>query len=391
MITEKDLRPVWAEIDLDKIKHNVRQIKNIINKDTLICAVVKADAYGHGAVETSKILLENGVDRLAVSTLEEARQLRNKGYKSASIMVLGYTPEEHGEAIIDNNIIQTVYTYKQAKYFSNLAREKNREVTVHLKIDTGMSRLGFQPGDQSLDEIKEILDLPGLIVEGIFTHLATADEGNKDYTYRQFNIFMDFVNRLEKDGYRIPIKHVSNSAATIDLPEMNLDMVRPGIIIYGLYPSDQVKKEKLELRQAMEVKARVSHVKMLPQGHRISYGAKYTTSKNEKIITIPIGYADGYTRMLSDKAEIIVNGSKIPIVGRICMDQCMADATGVDVKVGDEVVLYSSERESGITIDDIASKIGTINYEVICMLGKRVPRVYLENNNLLHIRDSLLI
>ncbi len=391
MIAEKDIRPVWAEIDLDKIKHNIKEIRNIVKKDTMICAVVKADAYGHGAIEISHVLLKNGVDRLAVSTLGEAIQLRNNGYTLATIMVLGYTPVEHGGAIIDNNIIQTVYTYNQALYFSNLAKEKNRNMTIHIKLDTGMSRLGFQPDVQSLRDIKEIFKLPNLIIEGIFTHLATADEKNKDYTYKQFNIFMDFVNQIEKEGHSIPIKHISNSAAIIDLPEMNLDMVRPGIILYGLYPSNDVDKEKIKLKQVMELKARVSHVKTLSRGHSISYGLRYTTDSSEKIITIPIGYADGYTRILSGKAEIIAKGKKIPIVGSICMDQCMANATGLHIESGDEVVLYSSNKESGITINDIANKIGTINYEIICMLGKRVPRVYLENNNLLHIRDNLLI
>ena len=306
-------------------------------------------------------------------------------------MVLGYTPEEHGRVIIDNNIIQTVYTYNQALYFSNLAKERQKEVTIHLKLDTGMSRLGFWPSTQSLNDIKKIFELSNLNIEGIFTHLATADKKNKDYTYKQFNIFMDFVEQLEKAGYTIPIKHISNSAAVIDLPEMNLDMIRPGIIFYGLYPSDDVNREKIRLKQAMELKARISHVKTLPKGCSVSYGSKYITSGNEKIITIPIGYADGYTRMLSGRAEVIAGGEKIPIVGNICMDQCMANATGLDIKTGDQVVLYSSDDKSGITIDDIAKKIGTINYEITCMLGKRVPRVYLENNNLLHIRDNLLL
>ncbi|MCK9268375.1 MAG: alanine racemase [Alkaliphilus sp.] len=391
MIIGKDLRPVWAEINLDKIKHNVREVKNIVKNDTIICAVVKADAYGHGVVEIGDILLKNGVDRFAVSTLEEAIQLRNNGYTETSVMVLGHTPEGHGAAIVDNNIIQTVYTYDQALYFSNLAKKRHKEVTIHLKLDTGMSRLGFLSNAQSLDEIKEIFELPNLIIEGIFTHLATAGEKNKDYTYKQFNMFMEFVEQLEKGGYSIPIKHISNSAAVIDLPEMNLDMVRTGIILYGLYPSNDVDKERLDLKQAMELKARVSHVKTLPKGHSISYSSRYTTSGDEKIITIPIGYADGYTRALSGKAEVIAGGKKIPVVGDICMDQCMANADGLDIKTGDEVVLYSSQKGSGITIDDIADRTGTINYEIICMLGKRVPRVYLENNNLLHIKDNLLI
>lgn len=390
MALGENLRPVWAEINLDNVKHNIKEIKNIVKKDTIVCAVVKADGYGHGAVELAETLLNNGADRLAVATLGEAVQLRKAGY-TVPIMVLGYTPEEQGKVVIDNNIIQTVYTYEQAIYFSNIAKESNQQLIIHLKLDTGMSRLGFQPNDESINAIKEIFKLSNLIVEGIFTHLATADDKNKEYTYKQFNIFMDFVNKLEEEGYIIPIKHVSNSAAIIDLPEMNLDMVRPGIILYGLYPSDEVNKEKIRLKQVMELKAKISHVKVLPKDRGISYGLKYTTQDNEKIITIPIGYADGYTRMMSGKAQVMVKGKVIPIVGRICMDQCMANATGLDVKAGDEVILYSNERESGITINDIADKLGTINYEVVCMLGKRVPRVYLENNNLLHIKDILLI
>ena len=390
MALGENLRPVWAEINLDNVKHNIKEVKNIVKKDTIVCAVVKADGYGHGAVELTKVLLNNGADRLAVATLGEAVQLRKAGY-TVPIMVLGYTPEVQGQIVIDNNIIQTVYTYEQAIYFSNTAKETNQQLIIHLKLDTGMSRLGFQPNDESINDIKEIFKLPNLTVEGIFTHFATADDKNKEYTYKQFNIFMDFVNKLEEEDCIIPIKHVSNSAAIIDLPEMNLDMVRPGIILYGLYPSDNVNKEKIRLKQVMELKAKISHIKVLPKDNGISYGLKYTTQDNEKIITIPIGYADGYTRMMSGKAQVMVKGKVIPLVGRICMDQCMANATGVDVKAGDEVILYSNDRESGITINDIANKLGTINYEVVCMLGKRVPRVYLENNNLLHIKDSLIL
>lgn len=390
MILKENLRPVWAEINLDNVKHNIKEIKNIVKKDTIISAVIKADGYGHGAVELAETLLENGADRLAVAMLGEAVQLRKAGY-TVPIMVLGYTPNEQGHLIIDNNIIQTVCTYDQALYFSSIAKEANKNLTIHLKIDTGMSRLGFRPSKESLNDIKAVCKLPNLIVEGIFTHFATADDQNKEYTYNQFNTFMDFVSKLEKEGCRFPIKHVSNSAAIIDLPEMNLDMVRPGIILYGLYPSDQVNKSRINLKQVMELKAKVSHVKTLPKECGISYGLKYTTKDDEQIITIPIGYADGYTRMMSGKAEAIVKGMKIPLVGRICMDQCMGNATGIDVKVGDEVILYSSNKDSGISIDDIANKLGTINYEIVCMLGKRVPRVYMENNNLLHIKDSLIV
>lgn len=390
MTLDKNLRPVWAEINLDSLKHNMKEIKKVVKKDTIVCAVIKADGYGHGAAEIAKTLLENGADRIAVATLGEAVQLRKAGY-TVPIMVLGYTPEDQGQVVLEHNIIQTVYSYDQALAFSNIAKESNKDMVLHLKLDTGMSRLGFRPNEQSIEDIKELCKLPNLMVEGIFTHFAAADDKNKEYTYKQFNTFMDFVSRLEEEGCKIPIKHVSNSAAIIDLPEMNLDMVRPGIILYGLYPSDEVHKDRIHLKQVMQLKAKVSHVKTLPKECGISYGLKYTTQCDEQIITIPIGYADGYTRMLSGKAEIIAKGKKIPIVGRICMDQCMANATGIDIKPGDEVVLYSSDRESGLTIDDIANKLGTINYEIVCMLGKRVPRVYLENNNLLHIKDSLLL
>lgn len=390
MTLDKSLRPVWAEINLDNLKHNIREIKNIVKKDTLVCAVIKADGYGHGAVDIAKVLLENGADRLAVATLGEAVQLRNAGY-TVPVMVLGYTPEDQAQVVIDNNITQTIYTFEQALAYSKVAEKSNKIAALHLKVDTGMARLGFQPNDESISIIKEVFKLPNLVVEGIFTHFATADDKNKEYTYKQFNLFINFVKRLEKEGYIIPIKHVSNSAAIIDLPEMNLDMVRPGIILYGLYPSEDVDKGKINLKQVMGLKAKVSHVKTLSKDQGVSYGLKYTTTGEEKIITIPIGYADGYTRMMSGKAELIVKNTKIPLVGRICMDQCMANATGLDVKPGDEVTLYSDDRESGICIDDIANKLGTINYEIVCMLGKRVPRMYMENNSLLHIRDSLLI
>lgn len=389
MLINDKLRPVWAEINLDKLKHNIQEVRRIVKKGTLICAVIKADGYGHGATVIAKTLLENGADRLAVATMSEAIELRNAGYQ-VPLMILGYTAESQGKDILKYNIIQTVDSFKQAQYFSQLAVDHRKEMTIHLKIDTGMSRLGFEMNEDSMNEIKEIFKLPNLKVEGIFTHFAVADEEDKTFTYKQFRQFMSLVNALEKDGYTIPIKHVSNSAAIIDLPEMSLDMVRPGIMLYGLYPSQDVNKKTVDLRQVMELKTRVSHVKLLPPGRGVSYGLKYRTNEERKIITIPIGYADGFTRMLTEKAEIIVKGKKIPVVGRICMDQCMADATGLDINLGDEVTIYSSDPQSHNTIEDVAAKLGTINYEIICMVGKRVTRAYVENNNLININDYLL-
>ncbi len=378
--------PVWAEINLDKLEHNIKEVKKIVNNDTLICAVVKADGYGHGAPEIASTLLANGVDRLAVATVAEAIRLRKGGYRGL-VMVLGYTDEAWGEEILSYDIIQTVHSYRQAEYFSKLALSRGKEMTIHIKIDTGMSRLGLQVNHETIEEIERIYELPNINIEGIYSHLAVADEEDKAYTHEQFDKFMYIVNALEKDGYKIPIKHMSNSAAIIDLPEMNLDMVRAGIILYGLYPSIHVNKDIINLKPVMELKSRVSHVKVLPARRGVSYGLHYKTDRERKIVTLPVGYADGFTCMLTGKAEVILKGKKIPIVGRICMDQCMADATGLDVELGDEVILYSSKADSGNTIDDVAAKLGTINYEIICMVGKRVPRVYIRNDKFVHIKD----
>ncbi|AKL96764.1 alanine racemase Alr [Clostridium aceticum] len=390
MLTKDKLRPVWAEVNLDNLKHNIQEVSRVVKQDTLVCAVIKADGYGHGATVIAKTLLENGADRLAVATLSEAIELRRAGYQ-VPLMVLGYTKETQGEDLLEYNIIQTIYSYEQAAAFSQLALKKGKELVLHLKIDTGMGRLGFQVEEESVKEIKKIFQLPNIKIEGIFTHFAVADEKDKTFTYHQFQRFMYLVDRLEKERCSIPIKHVSNSAAIIDLPEMNLDMVRAGIMLYGLYPSSEVNKEAVHLRQVMELKSKVAHVKHLPSDRGVSYGLTYKTKGERKIITLPIGYADGFTRMLSHKAEITVKGKKLPIVGRICMDQCMADATGVDINRDDEVCLFSSDQSSGNTIDDVAQKLGTINYEIVCMVGKRVPRLYMENNNTVYIRDHLLL
>ena len=389
MLNIEKVRPVWAEINLDYLRHNIREIRKKISKETLICAVVKADAYGHGARMVSKVLLENGADRLAVGTLSEAIELRRDGC-TAPIMILGYTPIVQVKSILEHNIISAVYTYEQACEFSKIAVNEGKTMKLHIKIDTGMSRLGFQVEDKDIQDIKKIFNLPNLEIEGIFTHFAVADEGDKSFTIEQFNKFNKVIRELESSGYNIPIKHASNSAATMDLKEMNLDMIRPGIILYGLYPSQEVKKEVLNIKPVMQLKAKISHVKNLPKNRGVSYGLKYITDEEKKIATIPVGYADGFTRMLTDEIEVLIKGKKVPIVGRICMDQCMADVTGLDVRMGDEVILISNIEDSGNTFDDIAMKLGTINYEVISTIGRRVPRAYVENNKIIHIHDNLL-
>lgn len=385
----RGLRPVWAEINLDNLAHNIREVKRVVRPDTIITAVIKADGYGHGAVQIGKTLLENGADRFAVATLSEAIQLR-KVYQDTPILILGYTPNESAEEVIKFNIIQTVYTYEQAQYFSKKAQKMKKTITLHIKIDTGMSRIGMQVKEETIETIGKIIKLPNVFVEGIFTHFAVADEKDKCFTNKQAEKFDYICKGLENIGVDIPIKHISNSAGIIDLPNMNYDMVRPGIMLYGLYPSDDVNKDKVDLRQVMTLKSRISHVKEVEEGRGVSYGLIYKTKQRTKIATIPIGYADGYTRLLTKKAEVLVKGKRVPVVGRICMDQCMIDVGNLDVKVGDEVILFGNDGENSITIDEIAKKLGTINYEIVCMISKRIPRIYIKNNRISSITDYVL-
>ncbi|WP_073026069.1 alanine racemase [Lutispora thermophila] len=379
------VRHAWAEIDLDNLASNMREIRRITDKNAQVTAVIKADGYGHGAKYIAQTLLENGADRFAVAILDEALELRRYGIK-VPILILGYTQPERAKAIVGNDIEQAVYSYELAKALSEEAVKQNKKVKIHIKLDTGMGRIGFRCDDDAIDCIKEIYKLPNVIIEGLFTHFAVADEKDKTYTEDQFKKFMWVANRLEEEGIKIKLKHCGNSATIIDLPKMHLDMVRAGIILYGLAPSQDVELDKLNLKQVMSLKVRISHVKEINTGESVSYGRKFIASRKSKIASLPIGYADGYTRMLSGKAEALVNGIRVPVVGRICMDQCMIDVTGIEnVKVGDEVVLFGEQKGSFISIDEIAQKLGTINYEVVCMIGKRIPRVYVKEGKIVEI------
>lgn len=385
----KRTRPAWAEIDLDAFEENFKKIKSLVRPGTMVTGVIKADAYGHGAVEIGRILIEQGVDRFAVATLSEAIQLR-RAFKTIPIMILGYTPVYGIDELLKNDIIQTVYNLDQAKEFSEKAKKAQKTLKTHIKIDTGMSRLGFQATEDSVDKIMEISRLPFIEVEGMFTHFAVADETDKSFTYGQFEKFTYMAEALKSRGLEIRVKHVSNSAAIMDMPELNMDMVRAGIILYGLYPSDEVMKERISLKQVMSLKAEISHVKDIEPGMGVSYGLKYVAPDKRTIATVPIGYADGYTRMLSGKAEVLVKGKRVPVVGRICMDQCLIDVTGLDVKMGDEVVLFGSDGMETISIDEVAAKLGTINYEITCMISKRVPREYVRGGRTVKIEDYIL-
>lgn len=385
------LNRAWAEINLDHIAHNIREIRRITNKKAEIMGVVKADAYGHGVMGVAKTLLNNGVTRLAVSMLDEAIQLRKYGVE-APILILSYTDPVRAEEIILNDVTQTVFSHDLAKALSDAAVKLDRKVKIHIKIDTGMTRVGFMPGYSAVKNVVEISRLPGIIVEGLFTHFASADEKDKSYTYMQFERFMSICSELSRIGVHIPVKHVCNSAGLIEFPEMHLDMVRPGIIMYGLYPSEEVDKSRIDLKPAMTLKANVILVKEVEKDTSISYGRIFTTKRESKIATIPIGYADGYTRLLNNKGKVLVNGEPAPVVGKICMDQCMVDVTDIkgEVHVGDEVVIFGRQGEKEITVDEIAADIGTINYEVVCIIGKRIPRVYLQDGKICDILNYLI-
>lgn len=382
-------RPVWAEINLDNLAHNIREVRRVTRPESKVTAVIKADGYGHGAAVIGRTLLENGADRFAVATLSEAIQLR-KSYPDTEILVLGYTPAELADRVIAYSLIQTLYSLETAAAFSDIAQSRGTRVKIHIKLDTGMSRIGMQATEATVEEIVAISQLPGIELEGMYTHFAAADETDKTFTRQQETKYRWVVEELDKKGVTLPVKHVSNSAGIIDLPEYNWDMVRAGIMLYGLYPSDEVNLKGVDLKEVMTLKARISHVKELEPGRGVSYGLKYVTAATEKIATLPIGYADGYTRMLTNKSQVLIQGKRVPVVGRICMDQCMINVTGLEVSPGDTVTLFGGDEPDKIWIDEVAAWLGTINYEIVCMIDKRVPRVYTKNGEIIQVRDYIL-
>ena len=377
-----DEERVLAIVDLDAIASNIKNIRAKVDKNSGIIGIIKADAYGHGSVETAKVLLDNGADWLAVAVVDEGLNLRKNGI-TAPILLLGYTPELRLNDVINNGFIQTVYSYDTAKKLSDAASALGKKAVIHIKIDTGMGRIGYRVNEESADEIVKISKLPNIDVNGMFTHFSTADEADKAYTLEQYNKFVKMNDMLEERGLHIPVKHAANSAAIMDFDNMMFNMVRPGIILYGAYPSDEVKKENLSLSPAMSIKTHVSYVKDVNEGDSISYGRKYTAPSKRRIATIPVGYADGFIRAYSNGGKVLVRGEYAPIVGRICMDQFMVDVTDIDgVEVNDEVVLMGRQGDKEITADFIASVLDTINYEVFCTLSKREPRQYIQNGKI---------
>jgi len=383
----------WAEIDLDCIAHNVNTIRGLVGKRKEIMGVVKADAYGHGVLDVARELLANGVERLAVSMLDEAIQLRLSGIE-VPILVLSYTDPRRVTQIIAHNITQTVYSNDLAEALSAEAVRQGRNVKIHLKIDTGMTRVGFLSGYSIIDNIAYISKLPKIIIEGLFTHLATADDEDSSYTNMQFERFMSICSELARVGVHIPVKHIANSAAILKYPQMHLDLVRPGLILFGLSPFDETQNAllKFDLKPAMQIKSYVIMNKQVETGVDVSYGRTFTTKRPSKIVTVPIGYADGYLRSLSNKAHVLIHGQKAPVVGRVCMDQCMVDVTDLegDVCIGDEVVLIGTQGNETITASQIAQLAGTINYEVVSLVGRRVPRIYFKAGKPVNVLNYLV-
>lgn len=381
-------KPVVAEINLDNLQHNFLEIKNFVDKNTKIMAIVKANSYGHGSIECSKVFIENGVDYLGVSTLSEGIELRKSGITS-KILLLNYTPKDNFDKLLQYDLIQSVYNFEDAKALSAMALKMNKNALIHINIDTGMTRLGFLSNEESLQQIQSISVLPNINIDGIYSHFVNAEEKDKIYSKIQFEKFIEVINKLKDMGINIGIKHMSGSGAIIDLPEYNLDMVRPGIILYGHYPSEEVNKNILNLKPTMTLKATISNTNVVPIGTGISYSHIFTTERESIIGTLPIGYADGFTRRLNG-IKVYVKDKPVPIVGKICMDQMMIDITDIpDVKIGDEVILFGYKNKSYQTVEDFAKIADSINYEILCSIGKRVPRVYTKKDKIIKIVDYL--
>ena len=369
---------VWKEIKLDAVKNNVKNIRGLLKDGVRLLAVIKADAYGHGAVEVAQSLLfDGGADYFGVATYGEAEQLRRAGINTP-VLILGAVFDDEYAELVKDDITLTVFDFDTAKKLSDTAKKLGKTAKIHIKIDTGMARIGFLPSEDAVEEIIKISKLDGIEIEGMFSHFAKADEADKMPTRVQFEKFMFIKNELLKRGIKIPICHICNSAGIIDFPEYHLDMVRSGIITYGYYPSDFVNKDALKLESAMSFKSRVVHIKTVEKGTSVSYGGTFTAKEKMKIATVSAGYADGYSRLLSNKADVIINGVRCRVLGRVCMDQLMVDATHLkNINLGDEVILFGKSDNNKVTVEETAEIMGTINYEVMCGLSRRVPGVYI--------------
>lgn len=371
---------VYAKIDLDAVAWNMEQMKKNLKEGTEMVAVIKTDGYGHGAVQVASMLESyDYVWGYAVATLDEAVVLRAAEIQKP-ILVLGCIfPDQYWE-MLKYEIRMNVYTKEMAEAISALAVEKGEQAYVHIKLDTGMARLGFSAEESSIEEIKEIAELPNLVLEGVFTHFAKADEEDKAFTMMQLEKFEWMTQRLEEEGVTFPYVHASNSAGIIDIRRADYNLVRAGIAIYGLYPSEEVDKEKVQLKPALSLKSHIAFVKDIPAGTPVSYGGDFVSEHQMRIATIPVGYGDGYPRSLSDTGYVLIRGKKAPIIGRICMDQFMVDVSDIpEVKFGDKVTLIGRDQEEYLPVEKLSELSGRFNYEFVCDLGKRIPRVYVQD------------
>lgn len=379
---------VCAVISLDAVEENFKNMRANINPETKMIAVVKTDGYGHGAVPVAKLVEDyHYIWGFAVATAEEAQILRRNQIQKP-VLILGYTFEEHNEMLVRLDIRPVVFKLETAKALSEEAARQGKTVNIHLALDTGMSRIGFTDTKESIEVILEIAKLPNLKIEGLFTHFARSDEADKTSAWGQLARYQDFLEQLSAAGIRIPLKHCSNSAGIIDLPEANMDAVRPGISIYGIYPSSEVKKEKVPLKPVMQLKSHIVYIKELEAGIPVSYGGTFVTEKKTKVATIPVGYGDGYPRSLSGKGWVLIHGKKAPILGRVCMDQFMVDISDIDeAKELDEVTLFGESEGAILPVEDLSSICGRFSYEFVCDIGKRIPRIYVHKGEIVLTRD----
>lgn len=382
----KEYHRVHADINLDAIVQNCRNARKITNPSSKLMAIIKADGYGHGAVQIAH-RIDDIVDAYGIAIVEEGIELRKAGIRKP-ILILGFTPWQQYEDLLNYEITQAVFSLEMAEQLSEAAQSCNRTAHIHIKIDTGMNRIGFFPTKDTVTAVKKIQKLQGIQIDGCFTHFAKADEADKTAARKQLQVFTEFTDRLKENGISLPVCHASNSAGIIEMPEANLDMVRLGISLYGMYPSEEVGREPLPLIPAMELKSYISFIKEVPAGTMVGYNGTFTTTAETKIATVPIGYADGYPRTLSNLGCVLIRGKRAPVIGRICMDQFMVDVSAIDgVKTGDQIVLVGRDGEEFLSVEEVAGLAGSFNYEFVCDVGKRVPRVYYEKGRPVETKD----
>lgn len=380
---------VWAEVDLDAIWENMVHMKENIAENTKILAVIKTDGYGHGGVPIAKMLEQlDFMFGYAAATYEEAHVLREAGVKKP-ILILGYTFPYCYEELIREEIRPAVYRRDTVEELVAAAAKVGQKAKVHIKVDTGMGRIGITPDEEGLEFVRFLMGHPDLEVEGIFTHFAKSDEEDKTSAYHQLALFQNFIDRIQTElGLTIPVKHCSNSAAILEMPQANMDMVRAGITTYGLYPSEEVSKDIVPLRAAMSLYSHIVYCKTIHAGQSVSYGGLFTAQKDTRVATIPVGYGDGYPRSLSGKGYVLIRGKKAPILGRVCMDQFMVDISEIPgVMEGDKVTLLGVDGTERITAEELGELSGRFNYEFVCDLGKRIPRVYRQHGEITEVRD----